>query len=110
MTWSYLFLQIDFMTHSHLSFSFLHDYILNVRSIFIQIMYIRYAHTLNMLKTVMNALHRLPGTLNQSVHRRLSRSLKCSFQEDRKQRAATAGALVEAELSEGHTREAWKII
>ena len=58
----------------------------------------------------LNALRRLPGTMNQTVHRRLSRSLKSFFQEDRKQQEATAGALAEAELSEGQTREAWKII
>ena len=59
-----------------------------------------------------NALCRLPGPLNYTEYRRLTRRLKASFQEDRKQRTATAGALAEAELNQDPPRikEAWNII
>ena len=42
----------------------------------------------------LNTLRRVPETLNQTIYCRLSRSLKA------------AGALVEMELSERHTRQA----
>ena len=59
-----------------------------------------------------NALGRLPGLLNFTEYRRLTRSLKASFQEDRKRWAATAGALAEVELNQDPPRikEAWNII
>ena len=57
-----------------------------------------------------NALCKLPGPTNQTEYRRLTRNLKLSLKEDRKQRAATAGALAEAELNEGNVREAWAVI
>ena len=57
-----------------------------------------------------NALRKLPGPTNQAEYRRLTRCLKLSLKEDRKQRAALAGALAEAELNEGNIREAWSII
>ena len=55
---------------------------------------------------------RLPGPLNFTEYRRLTRSLKASFKEDRKQRAATAGAIAEAELNHDppHIKEAWNVI
>ena len=59
-----------------------------------------------------NALRRLPGPTNQIEYRRLTRSLKSSLKEDRKRRAATAGALAEAELNHDppHIKEAWNVI
>ena len=57
-----------------------------------------------------NVLRRLPGRLNQIVSRHLTRRLKASFIEDRKRRATTAGALVEAELDQGKIKEAWNVI
>ena len=57
-----------------------------------------------------NALYKLPGPTNQAEYRRLTRCLKLSLKEDRKQRAALAGALAEAELNEGNIREAWTVI
>ena len=43
-----------------------------------------------------NAMRKLPGPTDQVEYRRLTRCLKISLKEDRKQRAATAGALAEA--------------
>ena len=57
-----------------------------------------------------NAMRKLPGPTNQTEYRRLTRCLKLSFKEDRKQRAALAGALAEAELNKGNVRETWSII
>ena len=59
-----------------------------------------------------NALRRLPGRLNQTASRYLTRCLKASLQEDRKARAAAAGALAEAELNQDPPRikEAWNVI
>ena len=59
-----------------------------------------------------NALRRLPGSTNLTEYRRLIRSLKASLKGDRKQRAATAGALAEAELNQDPPRikQAWNII
>ena len=57
-----------------------------------------------------NALRRLPGRLNQTAGRYLNRSLRSSLKEDRKLRAATAGALAEAELDQGKIKEAWNVI
>ena len=56
-----------------------------------------------------NALRKLPGPTNITEYRRLTQCLKISLKGDRKQRAAIARALAEAELSEGSTREAWSI-
>ena len=53
-----------------------------------------------------NTLRRLPGTLNQTASRYLTCSLKATLKEDRKQQAAAAGALAEAELNQGRIREA----
>ena len=36
--------------------------------------------------------------------------MKLAFKSDRKRRCATAGALAEAELSSGNTREAWTMV
>ena len=57
-----------------------------------------------------NAMRKLPGPTNQTESRRLTRCLKLSLKEDRKQRAAIAEVLAEAELNEGNVREAWSII
>ena len=46
-----------------------------------------------------NAPRKLQGPTNQAEYRRLTRCLKLSLKEDRKQRAALAGALAEAELN-----------
>jgi len=56
-----------------------------------------------------NAFRRSPG-YNQTEYRCLNRRLKLAFKSDRKRRCATAGALAEAELSNGNTREAWTIV
>ena len=53
-----------------------------------------------------NSLRRLPGTLNQTASRYLTRNLKASLKEDRKQRAAAAGALAETKINQGRIREA----
>ena len=55
-------------------------------------------------------MRRLPGRLNQTASRYLTRSLKASLQEDQTLRAATAGALAEAELDQGKIKEAWNVI
>ena len=55
-------------------------------------------------------MRKLPGPTNQTECRQLTQSLKLSLKEDRKRRAATAGALAEAELKEGNLGEAWSII
>ena len=55
-------------------------------------------------------MRRLPGRLNQTASRYLTRSLKTSLQEDRKLRAATAGAVAEAELDRGRIKKAWDLI
>ena len=57
-----------------------------------------------------NSLLRLPGQLNQTASCYLNCSLKSSLKEDRKLRAATAGALAEAELNLGRIKEAWNVI
>ena len=51
-----------------------------------------------------NALRKLPGPTNYTEYRHLTRSLKASLKGDRKQRAATAGALAEAELNQDSPR------
>ena len=58
----------------------------------------------------LNALRKLPEKMCFTVHCLLSWSLKASFQENRKQQVATAGAIAKMELSEGNTREAWQVI
>ena len=55
-------------------------------------------------------MRRLPGRFNQTASRYLTRSLKASLQEDRKVRAAPAGALAEAELDRGKIKESWNVI
>ena len=55
-------------------------------------------------------MRKLPGPTNQTEYRRLTRNLKALLQEDRKRRAATAGALAEAELNQGRIREVWNVI
>ena len=57
-----------------------------------------------------NALPKLPGPTNHTAYRRLNRKLKASFKVDRKQQAATAGALAQTELNQGKIRKAWNVI
>ena len=52
----------------------------------------------------------LPGPTNHTEYCHLSRSLKASFKEDRKQQAATVDAFAKAELNQGRIREAWDVI
>ena len=51
-----------------------------------------------------NALRRLPGPINRTAYRYLTRSLKASLKEDRKRQAVTAGALADAELNQGRSK------
>ena len=57
-----------------------------------------------------NALCKLPGPTNHTKYHCHTRSLTASFKEDRKQRAATACALAEADLNQDRIREAWNVI
>ena len=57
-----------------------------------------------------NVLRYLPRPTNQTEYRYLTCSLKSSLEEDRKQQAATADALAEAEINQGRIREAWHVI
>ena len=48
--------------------------------------------------------------MNQTASRYLTRSLKASLKEDRKQQAATTGALAEAQFDQSRIKEAWNFI